>query len=52
MITIFEDIFDKQENKEIEVLELIDDEWDTELDMPDKPDTWSTGQVKDVWSVG
>jgi len=49
---MFEDIFNKQDNLILDdEPDEMPDEWDTEL-VPKQDDTWSTGQVKDVWSVG
>jgi len=52
VVKIFEDIF-KNQDDDLKLEETIDspNEWDTGLNES-KQDTWSTGQVNDVWSVG
>lgn len=49
---MFEDIFGNQsDDLKLEEPDEMPDVWDTEL-APKKDDTWSTGQINDVWSVG
>jgi len=48
---MFEDIFGNQnDDLKLEEPDKMPDVWDTELE-PKQDDTWSTGQVHDVWSV-